>query len=317
MNPLRGYALRRLFIAVPTLLGLSLLVFALATIAPGDPAEEYARKNSPSGEVTRAEVEQARQELGLDRPFVVQYVDWIWEASQGDLGRSFSTDEPVGERIGARLGATAELAGAALLLTGVLGIPLGIVAAVLHRHWLDHLLRITALTGASVPGFFLAYILIAIFAAQLGLLPVAGRQGAASLILPAVTLAIGPAAQISRLLRSSLLEVLGKDYIQTARAKGLPFLRVALRHGVRNALIPVVTVFGGILGHLLGGAVIVEYVFAWPGLGQLTVDAVFQRDYPMIQALVVLAGVVFVTINLLVDLSYTLLDPKVRLEGVP
>lgn len=309
-----GYALRRLLVALPTLLGLSLLVFTLATVAPGDPAEEYARRTSPTGEVTQQDIERARRELRLNRPFAVQYVDWAGSALRGDLGRSFSRRTPVRAEIGARLVATVELATAALFLTVLLGGPLGVVAAVLHRHWLDHLLRIVALAAASVPGFFLAYLLIGIFAVQFGLFPVAGRQGAAALVLPAITLAVGPAARVSRLLRSSLLEVLGEDYILTARAKGLTFPRVVVRHGVRNALIPVLTVLGSVLGHLLGGAVIVEYIFAWPGLGQLTVDAVFQRDYPMILGLVVLAGVVFLVINLLVDLSYTLLDPRVRLE---
>ncbi len=312
---MRRYLLRRLLLVPPTLLGLSLLVFTIAALAPGDPAEEFARRTAPGGEVTEEDIERARRELGLDRPYHVQYLSWVQGAAVGDLGRSFSRRTPVWEEIRLRLGATAELAASALLVTTVVAIPLGVAAGMLHRQWPDHLLRVAALLGASVPGFFLAYLLIGLFATRLGWLPVAGREGLSSLILPALALAVGPAAIVSRLLRSSLLEVLTEDFIRTARAKGLASVQVVARHALRNAAIPVVTVLGSVLGHLLAGAVIVEFIFAWPGLGQLTVEAVFQRDYPMIQGVVFFAGAVFLSVNLFVDLSYSLLDPRVRLEA--
>jgi ABC-type dipeptide/oligopeptide/nickel transport system permease component len=309
------YLFQRLLLIPPTLLGLSLLVFTLAILAPGDPAEEFARRTAPGGEVTAEDIERARRELGLDRPYAVQYGSWLWGAARADLGRSFSRRTPVWDEMRGRLAATAELAGAALAITTLVACPLGLAAGALHRRTPDHLLRLVALVGASIPGFFLSYLLIALFATRLGWLPVAGREGVVSLVLPAIALAVGPTAIVSRLLRSSVLEVLTEDFIRTARAKGLSGAQVLGRHALRNAAIPVVTVLGNLLGHLLAGAIIIEFVFAWPGLGQLTVESVFQRDYPMIQAIVFFAGAVFLTINLVVDLSYALLDPRVRLAG--
>jgi len=294
---------------------LSLLVFALSVLAPGDPAEEFARRTAPGGEATAEDIARARRELGLDRPYVVQYGSWIWGAARADLGRSFSRRTPVWDEMRARLVATGELASAALVITTLVACPLGLVAGALHRRAPDHLLRVAALVGASIPGFFLAYLLIGLFATRLGWLPVAGREGIGSVILPAIALAVGPTAIVSRLLRSSVLEVLTEDFIRTARAKGLSGSQVLSRHALRNAAIPVVTVLGNVLGHLLAGAIIIEFVFAWPGLGQLTVESVFQRDYPMIQGIIFFAGAVFLTINLLVDLSYAVLDPRVRLAA--
>lgn len=215
------YILQRLLLIPPTLLGLSLLVFMLATLAPGDPAEEFARRTSPGGEATAQDIERARHELGLDRPYVDQYGSWLWGAIRADLGRSFSRRTPVWEEMRARLVATGELAGAALVFTVVVAVPLGLVAGALHRRAPDHLLRLGALVGASIPGFFLSYLLIGLFATRLGWLPVAGREGAASLVLPALALAVGPTAIVSRLLRSSVLEILSEDFIRTARAKGV------------------------------------------------------------------------------------------------
>ncbi len=308
-----AYLLQRLLLIPPTLIVLSLLAFTLAALAPGDPAEQYARRIHPGGDVTAADIAQARRELGLDHPFAVRYVNWLGAATRGQLGLSFATRTPVSSEIGTRAGATAELAATALLLAIGLAVPLGVTAALLRQHWLDHLLRTTSLTGASIPGFFLAYLLIALFAVRLHLLPVAGSEQPTSVILPALTLAVGPAATVSRLLRSSLLEVLGEDYVRSARAKGLSKMAATVRHALPNAAIPVVTVLGSILGHLLAGAVIVEFIFAWPGLGLLTVQAVFERDYPMIEGLVLFGGLLFLGINLLVDLSYRLFDPRVRL----
>lgn len=309
------YLARRLLVTIPTLFALSLFIFTLVSLAPGDPAEDLARRRSPTGEVSDEELLRVRHELGLDRSFVVQYGSWLGGALTGDLGESFSRRKPVADEIRGRLGATVELAGTAFVLVILMAVPLGVAAAVLHRHWSDHFMRFLALAFASIPGFFLAYLLIILFVTHLRLLPVAGRQGPESLVLPALALAVGPTAVISRLLRSSLLEVFGEDYIRTARAKGLGRLRVVVSHGLPNAAIPVVTYMGGLLAGLLEGVVIVEFIFAWPGLGRLTFEAISQRDYPLIQGVVVMAGVIYVVMNLLVDLSYRLLDPRIRLES--
>lgn len=306
-----AHLLRRVLLAVPTLLGLSLLVFTLVSMAPGDPAVEYARRTSIGGEVTPVDVERARAQLGLDRPFAVQYGAWLAGAARGDLSESFARGTSVTAEIGQRLPATAELTAAAFLLTILTAVPLGIAAAVLHHRWPDNLLRVLALVGASIPGFFLAYVLIGVFATRLTLLPVAGQRGLSSLVLPAVALAVGPTALVSRLLRSSLLETFGQDYVRTAQSKGLGVLRIVVKHALRNGAIPVVTVLGGVLAGLLEGAVIIEVIFAWPGVGKLTYDAIVQRDYPLVQGLVLVAGAVYILLNLLVDASYALLDPRV------
>ncbi len=309
------YVLRRLLLAVPTLLGLSLIVFGLLHIAPGDPAEELAARRATGGQPTPAEIGEARADLGLDRPLVVQYGSYLSDAARGDLGTSFLRGTSVTHEILRRLPATAQLAVAALVLCTALGLPLGLFAAISHGRLADHVARIVSLVGASVPSYFVAYVAIGVFATRLGLVPVAGRSGASSLVLPALVLALGPTATLSRLLRSSMLEVAGEDFVRTGRAKGLPRRRVLAVHMLRNAALPTVTELGSVFGHLLTGAVIVEFIFAWPGLGRLTLEAVTQRDYPMIQGVILFAGAVFVLLNLLVDLTYPLIDPRVRLEA--
>lgn len=309
------YLARRLLTAVPTLIGLSFLIFTLVSNAPGDPAEELAIRRAGSQVATPADIRSAREELRLDRPFFVQYGLWLRGALTGDLGPSFSKKRPVAAELADRFGATVELALAAFLLIVLMALPLGVTAAMLHRHWSDGLLRFAALLGASVPSFFLGYLLIIELATRLRLLPVAGRQGLASLVMPAIVLAAIPTAVVSRLLRASLLEVFTEDYMRTARSKGLGSLRLVLGHGLRNAGIPVVTYLGTVLGNLLEGVVITEVVFAWPGLGRLTVEAISQRDYPMIQAIVLLGGTAYLLANLAVDVAYRFLDPRVRLEA--
>jgi peptide/nickel transport system permease protein len=310
---MRGYVLRRLLLIVPTLLLLALGAQFLATLAPGDPAENYARLHATSGVATPAEIAHARVLLGLNRPFFVRYVDWVAGALHGDLGISFTRQTTVSHEIGNRLGATLELALTALVLTIIVATPLGAFAAVRHGTWFDHGLRASSLLLASIPGFFLAYVLTEVFSTQLGVLPVAGREQATSIVLPALALSAGGIATASRLLRASMLEVLGEDYIRTARGKGLSTIRVVFRHALPNAALPVITVLGTLLGYLLAGSVVIETVFAWPGVGQLLAESVAERDYPMIEGLVVIAGTFFLVINLLVDLSYRLLDPRVRL----
>jgi len=310
------YLARRLLIAIPTLLVLSFCIFTLVSAAPGDPAEELARRRT-GGEMTDVDLARARAELRLDRPFLVQYGGWLADAVTGDLGESFVRRTPVFDEILARVPATAQLAGSAFLLVVVLATPLGIIAAMAHRHWTDHGMRFLSLLFASVPGFVLAYVLIIVFATRLRLFPVAGRDGFDTLVLPAVALAVGPLAVLTRLLRSSLLEVFTEDYIRTARAKGLTSLQAVMRHGLRNASIPVVTLMGALLAGLLDGALITEVIFAWPGLGRLTFEAISQRDHPMILGVVLFAGAIYIVMNLLVDVSYRIFDPRIRLESSP
>ena len=309
------YAGRRLLVAVPTLFALSFLIFALVSAAPGDPAEELARRLAGSEEPRPRDVEAARRELRLDRPFLTQYGLWLKGFATGDLGISFSKKRPVGQVISERVRATAELAFSALGAIVLVSVPLGTIAAFYHRRWPDQLLRVGALVCASMPTYFFAYLLIIQLVTEWRLLPVGGRRGWESVIMPAVVISVLPAAIVSRLLRSSLLEVFGEDYIRTARSKGMTEARLVVRHALRNGAIPVVTYLGTVLGYLLEGVIIAEFVFAWPGLGSLMFEAIAQRDYPMIQAMVLLAGAAYIFINLLVDMSYGALDPRVRLEG--
>lgn len=308
----RGYVGRRLLLALPTLLGLSFLTFLLGSLT-GDPSERLASAGLlPGEEPTAAAIAKVRHELGFDRPVLVRYGSWLAKAARGDLGVSLLAPFRVSDQIAKAAPQTAALAVVSVGLMVVLAVPLGMTGAVFHRRWPDNGLRVAALVGASVPGFVLAYLLVYVFAVRLHLLPVAGAAGFKSLVLPAVVLAVAPAALLSRLLRSSLLEVLGEPYIVAARAKGLATLPLVARHALANAAIPMVTVLGSILARLLEGAVIVEIIFARPGIGSLTYNAVGSADYPMVQGAVLFAGVVFVVLNLLVDLSYALIDPQVR-----
>ena len=308
-----AYLLRRILLVVPTLLGVSLLAFALANLTPGDPAEELLRRTTDHPPTPEA-VAETRHELGLDRPLAVQYVSWVGDAATGDLGISYGSRRPVKDEILHRVPRTLELAVPAALVALMLALVLGVVSAVNRNRWPDHVVRVVSVAGASMPSFWLALLLIVLFSLRLSLLPVAGREaGIRSLVLPVLTLALAPTAVLARFTRSAMLETLGDDYVRTARAKGLAGWRVVGRHALRNACIPVATAFGTSLGHLVSGAVIVETIFLWPGIGKLAVDAILQRDYPMIQGFTLYAGVAFVAINLVVDLSYGAFDPRIRL----
>lgn len=309
-----AYIVRRILYLLPLSLAVSLLAFGLLTLARGDPATIiwYRDHDHPP---SKADLDRIRAEEGLDDPFPVQYVRWLAGAFQGDLGRSYKTGEPVFAALRERFPATLELAGAALLFSVVLALPLGIIAAVYRNSPLDHAARLVALGGASMPSFWLAYLLITLFSVRLGLLPVSGKGGLEHLILPAVALGMAGAAILSRLTRSAMLEVLGEEYIRTARAKGLHERIVILRHALKVALIPVVTAIGINFGHLLGGAAIIETVFAWPGIGRLAVQAIFDRDYSVIQGFVLYIGSFILFVNLIVDITYAWLDPRVRLGG--
>lgn len=308
------YITRRLLLLVPIWLGITLMAFALGRLAPGDPARLIAERQA-DGLATPAQIERVREEYGLNDRLPLQYARWVGNALRGDLGLSFKTGGPVLEELARRFPATLELAVYGMCVGILLALPLGIQAAVRRGSAVDHASRLVALAGASLPSFWLAFLLIIVFAVQLRMLPVAGRGTARHLVLPAVTLGFALAAPLTRLTRSSMLEVLGEDFVRTARAKGLHERGVVIRHALRNALIPVVTVAGMSFGHLLGGAVIVETVFAWPGVGKLVVDSIFDRDYPLIQGYVLFMGTVFVLINLLVDLLYVWLDPRVQLAS--
>jgi ABC-type dipeptide/oligopeptide/nickel transport system permease component len=307
-----SYPLRRVLLLLPTVFGVSLLAFGVAHASPGDPAVERFRRvegRSPTSEEAAA----ARRELHLDDPLLRQYGRWVDGAVHGDLGRSFTSGLGVSDELRRGLPATAELTLAASLLALLVAVPSGVFAAVHHNRLIDHVLRLGSLGLASMPSFWLALVLIDLVAVRLSLAPVAGRQGLGSLVLPAVAVAAAPAAVLARFTRAAVLETLGEDHVRTGRAKGLAETRVLFRHALRPSLAPLVTAFGSSLGALLVGSVIVETIFVWPGIGQLSITAIFNRDYPMIQGVVLYAGVTFAVVNLLVDLSYSLVDPRIRL----
>lgn len=311
-----GYIARRLAYLVPVLVGVSLLAYSLINLAPGDPARIILQRLG-TGPVTDAEIQEARDNLGLDDPFPVRYARWVGDAVRGDLGTSYRTGQPVRQELWRRLGATLEIAIPGFILALAVGIPAGTLAALRRNRIADHLSRLGALAGASIPSFWLAYLLILLLAVRLGLLPVAGRGTLAHLIMPTVALSVGAAAGLMRLTRASVLDVLGEDYIRTAKAYGLRRQVVVMRYALRNALIPVVTLAGLRFGSLLGGAVIIETIFAWPGLGKHIVDSIYDRDYPSIQGFVLFIGTAFVLINLVIDVLYVWLDPRVRLGAGP
>lgn len=311
---MKKYVLRRALLLIPTLFGMTILTFGVSNFTPGDPAFAFASRlaNRPA---SPDEVAQAREELGLEGGLVPRYAQWVAAAAQGDLGISFSTRLPVREELIRRIGFTLRLALPAALLAVVIAIPCGVASAVRRNRPLDQLLRIVSLAGASIPSFWLALLLVVLFAVQLSLLPAAGRAGLSSYILPVVTLALAPAAVLARFTRSTMLESLGNDYITTARGKGLSEWAVVGNHALRNALVPLLTAFGSSLGHLMAGAAVVETVFVWPGVGKLLVDAILQRDYPVIAGIVLYSGAVFAVLNLVIDLLYAVLDPRIVLVG--
>jgi peptide/nickel transport system permease protein len=315
----RRYVVRRLLLLVPVLLGVSVIIFMVLHLSPGDPAEIML-----GSQATQADLDRLRAELGLTEPLYVQYVHWLGLVARGDLGRSIWMKRPVLAEVLGRFKATLVLTGAALVLSTAVGLALGIVSAIRPNSLLDRLSAVASLFGASMPVFWLGIVLMVIFALWLGWLPASGmfapygggdlRDLLAHLALPAVTLAAASVTIIARLTRSTMLETLGQDYIRTARAKGVVERAVVLRHGLKNALIPIVTVVGVQAGYLLGGAVLTETVFAWPGVGTLMVQGILARDFPLVQGCVLVVALSFVLINLLVDLLYAWLDPRIRYE---
>lgn len=306
------YVLRRLVALIPTWLGISLLAFLLAGLAPGDPAQLIldAQGDEPP---TPEQLEAFREVNGLNDPAVVQYVRFVLGLFQGDLGTSFRSGEPVLGELVDRAPATLAVTLPAFVFALGLALTIGVLSAVRRNSLVDHGSRLAALMSDSVPTFVLAYALIILLAVQAGLLPVAGRGTWQHLVLPVLTLALGTTAVMMRLTRSTMLEVLGEDYIRTARAMGFPRRSVVVRHALRNALLPVVTVAGIVLGGFVTGTVIVETIFAIPGIGTFVIDAIFARDYPVIQGFVVFTGTVFLLVGLGVDLLQAVLDPRIRL----
>lgn len=312
-----AFVFRRALSLVPILLLMSVIVFTLIRLVPGDPIDvmygsegmDEARRNA------------LRHDLGLDESLPIQYLKWLGRAATGDLGRSYKAQMPVGELIAQRLPATLFLSVAALVFSVLLALPLGVIAAIKRNSWVDFAAMAFAIFGISIPNFWAGIMLALVFAVYLHWLPSIGYVSPFAdlggslqhLLLPAITLGLSLAGTTSRLTRSSMLEELGKDYVRTARGKGLGEKAVLLGHALRNALIPTITMIGLQLGFLIGGAVVVETVFAWPGIGLLVVDSIFGRDYPVVQGVVLTIAVMVVVVNLTVDLIYTVLDPRIRL----
>jgi len=312
---LLAFIIRRLLATVPVICFVALFVFSLLYIAPGDPAAIIA-----GDQASPADIERIRASLGLDRPYVVRFAEWSFKVAQGDLGTSIFTSKPVTELIGQRLEPTLSLMLLTLVLSVVIAIPMGVVAAWKVSSWVDRAVMAFAVFGFSIPVFVVGYLLAWVFALKLDWLPVQGYTPLAqgfvpwlkNLILPSITLALVYIALIARITRATMLEILDQDYVRTARAKGVSQREVLFLHSLKNAAVPVITIVGIGVALLIGGAVVTESVFAIPGLGRLTVDAILQRDYPVIQGVVLVCSLVYVLVNLLIDLSYTIVDPRIR-----
>ncbi len=310
-----AYIVRRVLATIPVMLLVALFVFSLLYIAPGDPAAIIA-----GDQASPEDVDRIRASLGLDRPFVVRFGEWLWHVVHGDLGVSIFTNLPVTHMIAQRIEPTMSLMVLTLILSLVTAIPMGVLAAWKHGTWIDRLVMATAVFGFSTPVFVIGYLLAYVFALQLDWLPVQGFVSITrglwpflrSLILPSVALGLIFIALIARITRATMLDVLSQDYVRTARAKGVGENGVLMRHALKNAAVPIVTIVGIGFASLIGGAVVTESVFAIPGLGRLTVDAILRRDYPVIQGVVLLFSFLYVLVNLGVDLLYTLFDPRIR-----
>jgi peptide/nickel transport system permease protein len=302
----KRYLLRRLALLVPTLLGALTLVFFLIHMVPGDPVEVMLGETASA-----ADKAELRQSLGLNQPLYAQYGNFIAGLVTGDLGQSLYEQSGVAELIRGRLSATFELALWALLLAILLSFPLALLAAVKRGTWRDRSALLFSLVGVSMPNFWLGPLLIILFSIELGWLPVSGRGGPANLILPSLTLGLGMAAILTRILRASLLSVRNEDYVQAARAKGVSEKQVWLKHMLRNALLPVITIMSLQFGSLLAGAVITETIFSWPGIGRLTIQAIQTRDYPLVQGCVLVIALSYILVNFLTDVFYRMVDPRI------
>lgn len=306
-----AYIIKRLLGLIPILLGISLMTFVLIHLVPVDPAQAYltVSKIPPTDDAVAA----ARTQLGLDRPLPVQYVDWLRKALHLDFGQSYVSKKPVLAEVVHAFPATIQLTFAAVIWLVLISLPLGFLSAVFKNSWFDHGGRIASFIGASIPSFWLGFLLIYFFSVKLGIFPVMGRGSIMHVVLPSLTLALGLAGIYTRLLRNNLLENLQHQFVFYARARGLKERVVLGKHVLKNALVPVINAFGMSFGYMLAGSVIVENIFAWPGLGRLITCSIFNRDYPMIQCYVLFMAVIFVVSNLLADVVSALLDPRIRI----
>ncbi|ADK15320.1 nickel ABC transporter permease [Clostridium ljungdahlii] len=309
---MRKYIMKRLLHLVPVLFGITFLTFALTYFSPGDPALLMlsATGVTPSPEL----VQKVREELGLNNPFLFQYLHWLGGVFTGNFGTSYKYSRPVLDLILVALPATFKLAGASLVMMMFIALPLGITSALHKNKALDYIIRIISFFGISMPGFWVGLLLMYIFSIKFKLLPVVGDTGWKSIILPAVTLTIAMASKYTRQLRAAILEEISKDYVIGAKARGVKDSAILFGHVLKSSLLSIVTLLGLSLGSLLGGTAIVETIFSWPGVGKLAVEAIFNRDYPVIQGYVVWMTVIYVLINMIVDISYYFLDPRIRLE---
>jgi len=309
MSAVVRFLVRRALLTIPVLLGVATLVFSLIHLVPGDPAQAMLGDGASPQDIA-----ELRTNLGLDRPLTAQYATFLRHAVTGDLGKSFRTGQPVTQMIAERVPATAELALAAMTVAILLALPLGIIAAVRKHTFVDHAAMTFSLAGISIPNFWLGPLLAIVFSVELGWLPVSGRGTAAHLVLPAVSLGLALSAILARMTRASLLEELGELYVRAARARGVSRSAAVLGHALRNSLIPLVTIVALQFGAVLTGAVITETIFAWPGIGRLLIQSIGFRDYPMVQGCILLIAVTYVSVNLLTDVLYGVLDPRIRLE---
>ncbi|WP_128292269.1 nickel ABC transporter permease subunit NikB [Afifella aestuarii] len=311
-----GFILKRVLLLVPMLFGASLVIFLLLRLGPSDPAMDYLRLSKVPP--TPQALEDVRQMLGLDQPIFVQYFDWLNNALHLDFGVSFATQRPVLPDLLHYLPATLQLAGVALALTLVISIPLGVWAARYRERWPDQAVRLLAFVGVSMPNFWLGFLLVLLFSVELGWLPSMGRGGVSHIVMPAIAISFMSLAINARLLRASMLEVAGQRHVRYARLRGLSERKVERSHILRNAWLPIITAIGMHIGEMLGGTLIIESIFGWPGVGRYAVSAVLNRDYPVIQCFTLMMVVIFVVCNLIVDIVYAVADPRIRLssEGV-
>jgi peptide/nickel transport system permease protein len=306
---MRQYAIRRLLQLVPVMLSVTVIVFLLLHLIPGDPAEILAGEGA-----TIEDIQAIRTQLGLDKPLIVQYITYMKNIFKGDLGRSMRTRRPVLREIMDRYFNTILLAACSVVVMVFLGISTGILSAIKQYSWLDNVSMVVALFGVSMPVYWLGLMLMLLFSVYLGIFPTSGIGTFKNLVLPSITLGASATAVVARLTRSSMLEVIRQDYIRTARAKGLSEFIIIMRHALKNALIPVVTIVFLRFGVLLGGAVLTETVFAWPGIGWLMIDSIWARDYPVVQGCILMVAISFVIINLFTDLLYGFIDPRIRYQ---
>jgi peptide/nickel transport system permease protein len=304
-----AYTLRRLALTVPVLLGVATLVFALIHLVPGDPAEAMLGESAPA-----ADLADLRAKLGLDKPLLVQYEAYVVGLGRGNLGTSFRYNTPVAREIGQRLGRTAQLAAAAMAVSILVALPLGVLGALYRGQWIDQVATTVSLLGVAMPNFWLGPLLAIVFAVSLGWLPVSGTGSWQHLVLPAVTLGGALAALLARMTRATLIDELRELYVLAARARGVSSARAVISHALRNSLIPVVTIIGLQLGAVLTGTIITETIFAWPGVGRLLIQAISFRDYPLVQGCILFIATTYVTMNLLVDLMYGWIDPRIRYQ---